>query len=49
MRERADRMDGVLIIVSHKEVGTSVCVTVHPRAGGEFVAVDNGKQVKLTA
>ncbi len=37
MRERADRMDAALVIDSRAQAGTSIHVTVDPRAGGGFV------------
>jgi signal transduction histidine kinase len=45
MRERADRMQAVLMIESDAAMGTKVCVTVDPQAGGVFLSRDDAAQI----
>jgi signal transduction histidine kinase len=41
MRERADRMQAVLMIESDGALGTKVCVAVDPQVGGVFLSSDD--------
>jgi signal transduction histidine kinase len=45
MRERADRMQAVLMIESDAEAGTKVCVAVDPQAGGVFLSSNEAAQI----
>jgi signal transduction histidine kinase len=49
MRERADRMAAIFTIDSGNDAGTSLCVTVDPRAGDEFRGINNAGDIEKHA